>query len=230
MIRLREAVAAFLVVSLCLTPVFADPASALGTVVFSDRAHLGAALASVGTTVYGGDKLSTEKTGSVQVRAGAARLLLTSSSVATLGQEDGVSSAALSSGSATFSTANSRAFAVRAAGAVVRPQGDGPTVGQVTYVNPKELVVKSTRGDLTITVDEETAVIPEGRAFRVLIDPTPEARAAAEPQGPRGAGTKGPNGPPRKAGRNRFLLVAIVFTSAASFLAVRQALLSPDRP
>lgn len=230
MTRLREVAAGFLAVSLCLTPVFAEPSSALGTVVFSERAHVGTAAASVGTTVYGGDQLSTEKMGSVQVRAGAARLLLSSASVATLGQENGSPAATLTSGSATFSTANSKAFALHAATAVIRPQSDRPTIGQVTYVNPKELVVKSTRGDLTITVDDQTEVIAEGRAYRVLLDPAAEAVAAAAPQGPSGAGSRGRGGPPLKAGRSRFLLVAITVTGVVTYLAVREALESPDRP
>jgi hypothetical protein len=65
--------------SLLTAPVWAAPSSSLGVVVFADRAHVGAAQASVGATVFSGDRLSTEQTGSVQVRAGAARLLLSRS-------------------------------------------------------------------------------------------------------------------------------------------------------
>ncbi len=211
MIRLREAIAAFLSVVLCLTPVFGTSASspaAMGTVVSAERAHVGAAAASVGTTVFGGDKLGTEQLGSIQIRAGAARMQLGSASTATLGQENGLASATLANGTATFSTANAKAFALRAATAVVRPLNDGPTIGQVSIVSARELMVKSTRGGLTITVDDQTETIAEGMSYRVVLDPTAkELEAAAAAQGPRGAGTKGPGGPPLKAGRSRFLLV-----------------------
>ena len=69
-------IAALLSYTLLITPVWAAPSSSLGTVVYADRAHVGAAQTSVGATVFSGDRLSTEQSGSVQVRAGAARLLL----------------------------------------------------------------------------------------------------------------------------------------------------------
>jgi len=50
--------------------------SSFGAIVFADRAHLGTGNASAGTTVFPGDKLRTEPGGNLQIRAGAARLLL----------------------------------------------------------------------------------------------------------------------------------------------------------
>src|SRR5712692_8616978 len=86
--------------SLLTTPVWAAPASSLGTVVYADRAHVGAAQASVGATLYSGDRLSTDQSGSVHVRAGAARLLLSSASSATFSQDDATPAATLTLGSA----------------------------------------------------------------------------------------------------------------------------------
>src|SRR5260370_9304501 len=74
--------------SLMTTPVWAAPASSLGTVVYADRALVGTAPASVGATIFAGDRLSTDPSGSVQVRAGAARLLLSSASTVTFSQHD----------------------------------------------------------------------------------------------------------------------------------------------
>src|SRR5437899_5560579 len=140
--------------SLLTTPVWAAPASSLGTVVYADRAHVGAAQASVGATIFAGDRLSTDQSGSVQVRASAARLLLSSSSNATFSQDDASPAATLTFGSATFSTANSKAFALHVGSAVIRPNTDQPTVGRVTVLTPKELIVKSTRGSLSIAVED----------------------------------------------------------------------------
>src|SRR5712671_2713568 len=148
--------------SLLATSVWAAPSSSLGTVVYAYRAHVGAAQTSVGATVFSGDRLSTEQSGSIQVRAGAARLLLSGASIATLSQEDANPAATLTLGSATFSTANSNAFALHVASAVIRPNTSQPTVGRVTVLNPKELIVKSTRGSLSIAVDDDVREIPEG--------------------------------------------------------------------
>lgn len=212
--------------SLVTMPVCAAPSSSLGTVVYADRAHVGAAPASVGTTVFSGDRLSTDQDGSMQVRAGAARLLLSSYSSATFSQEDASPVATLAFGSATFSTANLNAFALHVATAVIRPKTSKPTIGQVTVVSPKELIVKSTRGSLTIAVEDDVREIPEGGAYRVVLDPDP----AAGPQGPRGAGSRGPGGPPIKAAKSRFIWYAIGVTAVITVWAVHEVYESPDRP
>lgn len=226
---LRAIFAAVLSFSVATTPVWAAPAptSPLGTVIAADRAHVGQGTADVGTTVFGGDRLSTEMQGSVQVRAGAARLLLLSSSSAIVDDSEGTPSAKLISGTATFSTGNAHAFTLYASSAAIRPQTDAPTIGQVTYLNEKELIVSAKRGGLIVSVEGETQLISEGTAYRVLLDP----------QGPEGAGAGGGSkpgpgmgGPPLKAGRSRFLIVATVLIGAATVIAVHAALESPARP
>jgi len=224
MARLRAVSSAVLSLSLLIGPAWGAPTSALGTVVYSDGANVGASGASVGSSVFGGDRLSTTQNGSIQVRAGAARFMLAKSSAATLLQDESTPGAALTSGSATFSTVNSKAFAVHVASAVIRPQTDAPTIGQVTVLNANELVVKSTRGSLTITVEDDSRVIPEGAAYHVVLDPN------GEPQGPAGAGGKGSRGAPVKAGKSRFIWYAIAITAAATAVALHEALESPDRP
>lgn len=227
MARSREVVAALLSISLLIAPVWGAPSSSLGTVVYADRAHVGAAAASVGATVFGGDRLSTEQSGTVQVRAGAARFLLSGASMATLERDDAYPSAMLTLGTATFSTANSKAFSVHVASATIRPNTDEPTIGRVTVLGPKEIVVKSTRGSLTVAVEDDIRVIPEGIAYRIVLDST---AAAAEPQGPRGSGTKGTGGPPIKAAKSKFIWYAVGVTAVVTYFAVAEALESPHRP
>ncbi len=226
MSRLREAIAALISITLLLIPVWGSPSSSIGTVVYADRAHVGAAQASVGATIFGGDRLTTEQAGGAQVRAGAARLLLSSASSATFLLDSGSPAATLTMGSATFSTASSKAFALHVASAVIRPNTDEPTIGQVTVLSPKELVVKSTRGSLSIAVEDDVRVIPAGAAYRIVLDSTD----AAAPQGPRGAGTKGYGGAPIKAAKSRFIWYAIGITALVTVWAVHEALESPDRP
>lgn len=203
-------------------------ATPLGTVIAAERAHVGQASASVGTTIFGGDYLSTEMQGSVQVRAGAARLLLLSSSAAVVNDNEGAPSAKLVRGTATFSTGNAHAFTLFASTAAIRSQTDEPTIGQVTFLSEKELLVTAKRGSLIVTVEDETQVVAEGTSYRVLLDPNIA-------QGPEGAGSGkggpyGQKGGPLKAGRSRFLIVVAGVTALATWFAVSEALESPDRP
>ena len=233
MAHLRKLCALISCMSILGMPTWSATPAALGTVTSAERAHIGASAASVGTTIYGGDRISTESAGVIQVRTKAARFQLSPSSAAFLNETDGVPSATLQGGTAVFSTANSKAFVLRAAIAEIRPQTDAPTVGQVSIVGPKELQVRSARGTLVVSVEGETQIVAEGSAYRVLLDPEANANASAAgepPQGPRGAGTNGPGGPPLKAGRSRFVLIAITLTSVATGIAVYEALQSPDRP
>jgi len=206
-------------------------AAPLGTVIAAERAHVGEAGANVGTTVYSGDRVSTDLQGSMQVRAGAARLLLQSASSAIVDDNEGTRSAKLVLGTATFSTGNARAFTLYASKAAIRPQTDAPTIGTVTYVSETELLVTARRGGLTVTVEDEVQVVPEGNSFRVLLDPSEAA------QGPEGAGSgkhdhdrnRGSGGP-LAAGRSRFLMLATAMIAAGTAVAVYKALESPDRP
>jgi hypothetical protein len=226
--RARALIAVAVSYPLLLMPVTGSTPVAIGTITSASGAHVGAVAASNGSTVFGGDHLSTENSGSIQIRAGAARFLLSGASSASLGQVNGVPAARLLSGTAVFSTANAKAFVLNAAAAEIRPESDQPTVAQVTYISEKELRVRSTRGSLAITVDGETQIVPEATAYRVILDPD-SYYAAENAQGPRGAGSR-VGGPPRKAGRSRFLLIAIVVTSIATGVALYEALQSPDAP
>jgi hypothetical protein len=227
--RLRAILAAAVCVSIAAGPLMGSPAptaSALGSVVTADHARVGDAPAAVGTSVYGGDRLSTEDRGSVQIRAGAARLLLLSASSAMVNDTEGTPSAKLLQGTATFSTGNAHAFTLYAATAAIRAQSDAPTIGQVTILSAKELVVTSKRGPLAVTVDGETQIVEDGKAYHVYLDPdmAQGPAGAGAPQGGKGSGS------PLKAGRSRFLIVAIAVTGIATYFAVSEALESADRP
>lgn len=220
----RALVATSLSVTFLISPLWATPSAAFGTVVFVNRAHVGNASASLGATVFSGDSLSTDQVGSIQIRAGAARLLLASASTATLSQDEASPAATLTAGTATFSTANSKAFVLHVRSAVIRPNTDQPTIGKVTVLSPKELVVKSVRGSLQIAVEDDVREIPEGEAYRVVLDPN------ADPQGPRGAGTKGMGGPPIKAAKSKFIWYAVALAGGVTIYAIHEALESADKP
>jgi len=228
---LRASLATLLVVCVSTSPAWGGPKpnATLGTIVTADHARVGGSSAEVGTTIFNGDRLTTDSQGTVQIRAGAARLLLQSASAAIVNDTDGAPSAKLVLGTATFSTANAKAFTLYASRAAVRSQSDAPTIGQVTYLNEKEILVISKRGPLTVTVDGETELIPDGAAYRVVLEPPPMA------QGPEGAGAgksgkKNSSGPPLKAGRSYFLIGAATITGVITGIGIHEALESPNRP
>lgn len=221
----RVFLAVLLSLTLLTTPLWAAPPTALGTVVFANRARLAGADTSVGATVFSGDRLTTDNAGTVQVRVRAARLLLASSSIATLAQEEAGPSATLTAGTATFATANSNAFSLHVATALVRANTNQPTVGTVTVLGPKELIVKSVRGALAIGVEDDVREIPEGAAYRVVLDPN-----APPPQGPRGAGTKGIGGPPIKGAKSNFIWYAVAITGGVAAWVTYEAVESADKP
>ncbi len=229
MARSREIVAAVLTSCLMMTPVWGGSAGVLGTVVSSNRASIGGTGAAVGTTVFAGDKLSTAESGSVQLRTGAARLQLSESSSATVNEEGGTPEATLLRGSATFSAANAKAFVLNASTAVIRPKSNEPTIGQVTMLSGKQLVVKCVRGALTITVGDDSRVISEGSAYRVVLDPAKSEEAQTQPP-PQGAGTKGSGGPPLMAAKSKFVWYAVGAVAVATYFALDEVLESPDRP
>jgi len=231
MARLREiarlGLTAIITFSLTATPAWNAPANpGVAMVVSADRARVGTAAASVGTTVFAGDRLETEQLGKVQVRTNAARLLLSGSSRATWSTEADTPAATLTSGTATFSTANSNTFALRMASAIIRPEGKGPTVGNVTVLSAKELVVRCSRGAVSITVDDDSRVIPEGAAYHVVLDPDPSMMASADPAQPASSSAK----PPKSGGKSKFIWFAIGTAAIVTFFAVTEALESPDRP
>ena len=178
--KMRAALALTLVAVVFAPPVWSSPDSAqLGIVVFAEHAHIGTSAASAGSTLYAGDKLTTELTGSIQVRTGAARFLLDGGAVATLSSDEAPLAATLTAGTATFSTSAAKTFTLHFANAKIRANTDLPTVGQVSVINSRELLVKSTRGSLSFSAGGETRVVAEGTAYRVILDPTASEVAAA---------------------------------------------------
>lgn len=214
--------------SLIATPVWGSSGLGSGTVVFADRANVGGVRASAGATVFDGDKFDTEQVGSLQIRAGAARLLLSGSSHLIWGGDADAPSATLTTGTAGFSTANANAFVLHAGTAAFKPQSDEPTVANVTMLNPKELLVRCSRGALLVAVEEDVRVIPEGSAYRIVLDPEAAPRPGEVPA-PATRASWGQN-QPIKAGKSKFIWYAIALTALITGFVVWKAMESPDRP
>lgn len=216
-------------IGLLTAPIWGSPGLGSGTVVYAENARIGTAAASVGATIFAGDRLATEQVrGGLQIRAGAARVVLKASSSLVWGSEGGAPSATLTGGTAAFSAAGGKAFVLYTGTAAFRPRSDEPTVANVTLLNPKELVVRCSRGAVLIAVEDDVRVIPEGTAYRVVLDPEAAGRLGGAPV-PAAQRTWG-QGPPHPPSRSKFIWYAIGFTALVTGYVVSEALESPDRP
>jgi hypothetical protein len=204
-----------LIVSLVEAPVMAAPSAALGVVMQADRASLRLAPASNGATLFDGDTLSTQTGGNLRMRVGSAQLFLLADSAAALHRTPEATSAALERGTIVLMTSGPEAIELQASEARIRPKNGNPSLCQVTLVSPQELLLTSQRGDLEVTIGEETHTVSEATSYRVLLEP--------EPQGPRG-------NKPRHGGRNKFLPIALILIGVGTGIGVWRALVSPDKP
>ncbi len=223
MMTCRPLVAAVVAMALAGTPVAAR-LDALGIITEADGAYLSDRRVSTGTTVYDGDRLATEPDGLLRLRSGAAMFYLPGDSQVTLraepGEEQGTR-ADLTAGTLVFSTARAAATEIRASKASIRPAVDAPTIGQITAVAPKLLYIYARRSSLKFSYHDESEVIAEGEAYRVVLDPTEDDTAAKPDSGhPQGK-------PVRKRRGFLFFLIGVGVAAAATGGAVSLSTAKP---
>ena len=162
--------------------------NSIGIVSHADHAHVGVGSASVGTTLYEGDRLATDFDGELGVRSGSVVLQLEQETSLTLDSvapgEKGVA-VDLGSGTVVFSTTGASAVVVRTNGAIIRAADDAPMIAHVRVVGPNELRIFAQRGALDFSYREEQALITEGACYRVLLNTSGE-----DPVNPGAAGTQ----------------------------------------
>jgi hypothetical protein len=85
--------------------------------------------------------------------------------------------------------------------------------------------VSCSHGALAISVEDDTKVVAEGTAYRVVLDPDdPQTQNTDNPPPVFQQKT------PRKSGRDKFLMYILIFAGVGTALGVYFALESPDRP
>ena len=208
----RRTLATMLVFLLASIPLPGQTAS-LGVITQSSGGHINNAVASVGTTIYTGDRVATDANGTLSLRSGSVQLVLSEDSAMLLNHDDSGLTPTLQRGSVAFRVESGAAFRIGAADVRVRPQSPALTVGQMTLENCAVLVTSRVQA-LEVTAGKETKIVEEGKSYRVLL---------------RGACGSQPNWTPMAAAHSRFFLVPIV-VGAITIWAVHEALESPDRP
>jgi len=201
---------------------------ALGTIVQANRANLSSQRVSEGTTIYNGDRLTTEAGGFLQVQIGEAILNLPEQSCVIVHKEPGETAngldAELIAGTVVLSATPGVVAEIAASSARVRPISDTRGVVQVQLIKQNELIVFARRGSAQISYHGETETIAEGKMYRVLLNP-PEDGAAGE-------------GSPKRSGKPNKALVLIAIGAAGGVVAGitmmsgggARSVESPDRP
>jgi len=142
----------------------------LGVIVQTDHGRLDNSTAELGANVYSCDKLETDEGGVLRVKVMTSQLFLSASSLAALEDEGSTVQALAMAGTVGFTASGSDGFSVRTPAGVVRPSGAQGGSGQITYVNPHQLLISAVHGDLVLEAGGELRTIPEGKAANVTFD------------------------------------------------------------
>lgn len=197
----------------------------LGIVLHADRAYIGEAEVSAGCTIFEGDRVSTDAGGALRISIPALTLQLGAQSSMVIRHAPGSDEnilAELTSGTLVFSAAPAGRIAVGASEAIVRPAANAATIAQVRLVNPKELRIYAQRGALKFSYHGESETVPEGKAYRVFLDPSETELAAAS------ATDQAQKSPTKHHAKFLFVVIAVAVAIAIPLLV--HALESPDSP
>ena len=165
----RVSLVAVLIGTLINAPVYGSPLKPSGTITQAETTWLDRSVATVGTTVYPGDTLRTEDSGSVRIRAGLAQFYMMSGSEARLEDSTKGLRATLVKGTAGFSSGPSDTVELSALNVRVRSLDGQPAHGRVSIAGASQLVVTSFKGPFEISIDGDTHTITDGSSYRVSI-------------------------------------------------------------
>jgi|SRR5215475_8984626 len=223
----RRIFATLLVFTLALgeLPVRAAGVTPLGVVTQASRANLSRADVSAGATVYDGDSFSTASDGLLRVRVGAAQFYLPGQSALSLHSTPTGTIANLTLGRIVFSSAKAAAMDIEFSQAHIRPTSDLPTVAQISIAGPKMVDVCAQRSSVQFSYRGQTQLVPEGAAYRFVVDPSDEDASASAEQ------STFPDHkihPPTKT--PKFVYFFIGATAVVTYIAIDEALESPSKP
>jgi hypothetical protein len=187
-----------------------------GVVLQSQSARLNTLDASVGTTLYDGDRLETQSKGALSVRSNYNGVLLTlaEDSLLWMNHESAVLTPKLDRGTVIFRAETGEGIEIHADDVRVRPHATVLTVGEVTIEECYIRVTARTQ-QLDVSTPKETKVLDEGKTYRV-------ARVGV-------CGTAIPQ-PAVPVGQSRFFLLPVAVGVGIGIIGIHKALESPDRP
>ncbi|MGH9744831.1 MAG: hypothetical protein ACRD59_01820 [Candidatus Acidiferrales bacterium] len=188
---LRVCLVAILAAGLLNIPAFAANDTPLGMIIQAEGlAHLGAAKAAIGSTVYTGDSVFTETGGTMRLRVGSSQVYLLSDSGASLAQFPNMVHVVVAHGTVGFSATASDPVGLDTPLGFVRPVAGQPAFGQVMLTSPLEMIVTAYHGDVVVEENGNLHTIPEGKSYRITKDLEAAQPNAAAAQSSQGSGTK----------------------------------------
>lgn len=185
-----------------------------GVVLQSANARLNTSDATVGTTVFDGDRMETQDKGALNLRSGQIQLTLSESSILWMNHENLILTPKLQRGTVTFRAETGEGVEIRADDVRVRPHSPVLTVGEVTIEDCDVLVTARTQS-LDVTAGKETKNLEEGKSYRV-------ARV--------GACGVAQSHPPLAVGQTRFILLPALIAVPIVILFLTHSSESPDHP
>ena len=175
----RSFTAIFLVACLLDLPAFAAAAARpLGLVIQAREALLDNSNLAVGTTVYPGDTVQTDESGTLRLKFGATQVYLLSSSAATFSERESIIRATVGRGTVGFSADASSDVELAVPQGILRAANGQAAYGQVSIIGPQDVVITSYRGSLVLDNEGELHTIPAGKSYRVTMDLEPAAQPA----------------------------------------------------
>lgn len=190
------------------------PSVSLGVVSSAVHAHRGTTAIENGAAIFDGDNLSTDASGTLQAQLGQSQVNLLPNSNILVHRLFAGYSASLASGTIVFSSEGGETVQVVANGATIQPKDATPTIAQISYINANELILTSKRGDLLVTMGNQSQTVTEGSSYRMMIRP---------------GGAPGPQGA-FSSGTDYFYLVLILLAAGGIAYAIDAALSSSSAP
>jgi hypothetical protein len=194
----------------------------IGSILDVNGAQGGPELTSAGATIYNGDRLETHGADTIRVLLHESQIYLRPSTLAEFHGGPNGFSAALIHGTVIVSSREGQTFRLLSDGAIICPVRAEARVAQVTWVNPSELLLTTSRGAIQVSFDNETTMIEAGNWYRRVIQP--------DDSGPQDNGDHGKPRPVHAGHRRIILLVVAPAAAAVVGIVVWRAVVSPAKP
>jgi len=228
---------------IAVAPLYPAQNQSAGVVLDAKSAHVGGSDLTNGTSLYSGDVVTTDSEGHAQLRILQTRFEL-------IGQSDGAffpgangAVAELRHGTLVVGLNNpSESFEIFASDVRIVPKTERPVLAEIIMNATCDVQIKVVHGNLVATSGKETKTLEEGHAYDVIpefsvndsrnpaISPEASEYHRGHQHGACALAAKSGHRPPAAAGSSRFIELVSAGTGTFLFLALSEALESPDRP
>jgi hypothetical protein len=156
--------------SLAFAPLSSAQDTPLGVVLQANLAHVRQSSLTEGASIFAGEEISTDVSGSADIRIANSRYSLAANTRGRFYPTHAAKGSVveLSVGTLTFRRDNSDALEVVASDVRIEPQGDAPATGQVTIFSPCRITVTAINGELRVIAGAETHNVAEKESYEVI--------------------------------------------------------------